>query len=196
MDRVHHQALRWAWPAWCLTLAVCVFMSIAAVRGVRLWVSERARIVPLLLQPPPTQKGASADADPALQLRPLPRAASVVGAIEAAAGRLGVQLQRVQVVERAPTPAQLARLELQLVLHGGYGPIKALVGEVMARHGNATVSRLLLQPAAGVAGPVVSALAPLPQPQPGLLLQAQLEWVLWGPPGADGRANAVAPTPR
>jgi hypothetical protein len=173
---------RLAWFTWWLMVLATAASALPALQAVQRWRTERAQLAASPQAPRAAQVAPTADADPSQHLSGLPDSAAAVGFVESVAARLGVHVHRVQMVERAPTPAQLARLELQLVLHGGYGDIKALLGEVAAKYATSTVSRLALQPLDSRAGTAPSgslAAAPVPGSAP---LQAQVVWVLWGPP--------------
>jgi hypothetical protein len=162
--------------------------------AVQRWQVERAHLATLLHAPAAVQMPPTIELDPARRLSALPGSDATVGFIESVAARLGVHVHRVQLVERAPTPAQLARLELQLELRGGYGDIKALLAEVAAKYASVTLSRLALQPL-DARGSVAPAGMPLTEPTPGAThLQAQVAWVFWGPP-LPAEASAITQQP-
>jgi hypothetical protein len=171
-----------AWSVWWLVLLTAAAAAASSFLAVQRWQVERAHLAARPQAPTAVQMPSTTDADPAQQLSALPRSDATVGFIESVAARLGVHVHRVQLVERVPTPAQLARLELQLELRGGYGDIKALLGEVAAKYASVTLSRLALQPLDSRDSLAPAGLPPA-DPMPGSIrLQAQVVWVFWGPP--------------
>lgn len=183
-----------AWSAWWLVLLVAGAAAASSFLAVQRWQLERAHLATLLLAPAAVQVPPITEVDPARQLSALPGSDATVGFIESVAARLGIHVHRVQLVERMPTPAQLARLELQLELRGGYGDIKALLGEVAAKYTSVTLSRLALQPL-DTRGSLARAGTPPADPTPGEThLQAQVAWVFWGPP-LPAEASAITQQP-
>lgn len=187
-------AARAKWFVWWLLVLAGAASAVPSFQAVQRWQIERSQLSSLLQAPGPVQAAPTTDAEPSEQLSALPASDATVGFVESVAARLGVHVHRVQLVERAPTPAQLARLELRLVLQGGYGDIKALLAEVAAKYASATLSRLALQPldSRGSVGPTG---LPPTDPMPGATpLQAQVVWVFWGPP-LPAEASAITARP-
>jgi len=170
------------WLTWWLLALAAALVSLASFQAVQHWQTERARLFELMQSPPPVRSAPRVEIDPSLQMSPLSTSVDAVRFVEQAAARLNVHVHRVEVAERMPTPSQLARLELRLVLHGPYGAIKVLLGELATRHSASTLGRLALQPL-DLRSASAQGVSPTSDLMPGSkLLQAQMIWVLWGPP--------------